>query len=353
MSKVPKGLQVLTMSDKPDKQALRLLEQNTIGTPGVGMLYKHHDVAGKLANLKHASFCSLSIRGKLYGTICFCRRLLRIDGNTISGYYVRYFTFLDHLRAAKDQQRRGKEGKVRKEVRKVLDGTGLDHQEARLFYAYVDQQNVRSGKLIEEFGFEKVGSFRVLTFSRFSPKKHFRVKQVGQGQLAAYFEASIRHYQKYQLFFEGHMQQNGTYYAVWEEGKIVCGAQAIVDQWDIVALPGWKGKLMMRFVPHLPLVKRLFDSKYRFVFLEGIFCDPGKEKWLTVLMESILSEMQVHSGILTLDATSDKYKMISKVPLGLVHWLMGEKTIDIVIKSNLTKVNSAKAPFFISGYDVL
>lgn len=39
--------------------------------------------------------------------------------------------------------------------------------------------------------------------------------------------------------------------------------------------------------------------------------------------------------------------------MGLTHKLMGEKQIEIAIKSTYEKMPDQQAPFFISGFDVL
>jgi len=61
---------------------------------------------------------------------------------------------------------------------------------------------------------------------------------------------------------------------------------------------------MMHVVPKLPVIGKLFNPDYKFVFLECMFCKEGYEKELELLLESVLATYKVSSGIICLDPTS-------------------------------------------------
>ena len=137
-----------------------------IGTPGQSMLYRHANPAQKVKSIKDPVFCNLAIRNKLYGTITFCKRTIINLGIEYPGYYLRYFTFVDQLRSNHQQNRRGTKSKIREEVKMIMDGHGLESHDNAILYAYVDPENIRTRRLIQEFGFQNLGSFHVITFSR-------------------------------------------------------------------------------------------------------------------------------------------------------------------------------------------
>ena len=110
---------------------------------------------------------------------------------------------------------------------------------------------------------------------------------------------------------------------------------------------------MMNIIPHIPFIRRLFNPKYRFVFLEAIYCKPGHEHQLEALFESVMARNKVNSALLCLDPKSKIYTSLSKINLGLIHKIMGEKAIEIFAKTNGDWKSSEKCPFFVSGYDVL
>ncbi len=344
---------LLEISKSPDDQLISMLEENVIGTPGKSMLYKHVGVRAKVTGLSDAYFCNLSIRGKLYGMVCFCRRTVLIKNRSATAFYIRYFTFLNEFRSNHEQLRRGKQSKLRDEIALLMNGVGLDYQENLLLYAYVDSENIRSKRIIEEFGFKKSGEFRTIPFSRINPKVYLAVEQLKKDQQPAMYQLLHNFYEDFQFVSFENLFEKGDYFVIKNGGEIVCGVQGIPDQWKIIDLPGVSGRLMLHILPKIPWLRRLFSPDYKFIFLEAIYCKPGYEKQLQLLLESVLAHYQAHSGIICLDPSTTLYNMVRQIKLGIVHKLMGEKSIQIVVKSSSEKMPDDVAPFFISGFDVL
>ncbi len=317
------------------------------------MMYQHVNVREKIKSLANPTFCNLHIRDKLYGTISFSKRKVFNSGKEQDGFYIRYFTFLDDFRSNNQTKRRGAKSLIRDEVHQLMNGEGLEVEKELLLYAYVDAENIRSKRLIDEFGFQKVGTFLTIPFSRLFPKASQNVQKLDSKDWDNFQTKLNQHYSKHQLFTTDQLQGKGNYFVIRENGEVVCGVQGIYDQWQIMDLPGWTGKIMMKLVPRLPVIRKLFDPDYRFVFLEAIYCKPGFEKRLAELFASVLAHYQSNSGIICLDPTSHLYAMVKKIHLGLTHNIMGEKEIEIVVKTKNNDLIKMDSPFFISGYDVL
>jgi hypothetical protein len=351
MKSVP--FKILEISKFPDDQLISLLEENVIGTPGKSMLYKHVGVRRKVTDLKDAYFCNLSIRGKLYGTVCFCRRTVFNKKVRETVFYIRYFTFLNEFRSNHQQLRKGKQSKLRDEVTMLMNGAGLEHTDDLLLYAYVDTENIRSKRIIEEFGFIEKGSFRTIPFSRINPKVNASVEKLAKDQQPFMYQLLHEFYANYHLVSFENLFEKGEYFIVKNGDEIVCGVQGIPDQWKIIDLPGTSGHLMLSILPKIPVIRRLFSPDYKFIFLESLYCKPGYEKQLQLLLESVLAHYHAYSGILCLDPSSMLYKMVRHIKPGVVHKIMGEKSIEIVVKASPGKLQEYRAPFFISGFDVL
>ncbi len=180
MSKV-KGFEILKIERKPDKQLMALLEANIIGMPGKSMVYRHSNVREKVKHFSNPYFANLSIGNRLLGSVCFSKRIVYIRGAAQTAFYLRYFTFKEGLRVNNPKKRNKKaDSLIRKDVRKLMDGEGLDVEGDLLLYAYVDPKNHRSLRLIREFGFKRISSFRVIPFSRLFPKMDSRVCLVSE-----------------------------------------------------------------------------------------------------------------------------------------------------------------------------
>jgi hypothetical protein len=347
------SFRILQIQRHPNDQLVHLLENNVIGTPGKSMLYRHVDVRKKLQSIKKPLFCNLSIRDKLYGTICFCSRDVHIAGQSYQAFYIRYFAFQNELRSDAEQERRGKSSPLRQEVQDLFNGVGLETDGNLLLYAYVDDQNVRSDKLTREFGMARSGTFRVIPFSRLSPQKHREVEQLSGSELENFRGVLAEFYKDHQLVSFEHLMDSGCYFVIKDQDEIVCGVQGIKDSWEVLELPGWSGKFLMKIIPRIPVLKRLFNPKYRFVFLEALYCQPGYEHKLSQLFGTVLAHFQAHSAILCLDPSSEVYSMIQPIKKGLTHALFGEKSISIFVKTTNLNLIDTHRPFYVSGHDVL
>jgi hypothetical protein len=347
------AFEVLEIKKQPDEQLVDLLQSNIIGTPGESMLYQHAKVRDKVYGLSDPVFCNLSIRNKLYGTITFCGRNIQNKGKGHWAYYLRYFTFVDEFRSKSNTKRRGEKSTIREDVHRLMNGEGLRTDTVLLLYAYVDEENVRSRRLIEEFGFNNAGSFHIIPFSRLSPRKNIDVEVLENKERHLFIHRLADFYKDHQLVSFENLRHKGEYFVVREKDQIVCGVQGIYDQWKIIDLPGWSGKIMMHLIPKMPWLKKLFNPDYRFVFLEAIFCHPGHETDLGALIETVLAHFSCNSGIICMDPRSKLYSIIQRISLGLTHKIMGEKEIEVVVKSSDKKMIDTRSPFFISGYDVL
>jgi len=67
----------------------------------------------------------------------------------------------------------------------------------------------------------------------------------------------------------------------------------------------------------------------------------------------VLAYYKLSSGTICLDPKSKMYVHIKKLNLGFTHKFMGEKKIDLVLKSTNKNMFSSNAPFYVSGHDVL
>lgn len=348
------GFQFLKIEQEPTDQLLGLLEENEIGTPGKSMVYQHRDIRTKIKTIPDPYFANLYIRNRLYGTICLSKRNVYTKGQLHSAYYLRYFTFREKLRSGNSRGQKGKSSsQVRHEVALLMDGKGLPKEKELVLYAYVDDENVRSKRLIDEFGFEKVGEFHTISFSRISPKTDKNVERVDFPDHENTKKLLLEFYNHEQLVSFEHTLTDGNYFTIKKNQEVVCGVQAISDRWLIKELPGISGKIMMKVLPKLPFIGRLFNPKYHFVFLESIYCKPGYESELEKLLESVLAFHQLNSGIICLDPRSQLYSVITSIKLGIIHKIMGEKKIDIRVKASGVQFANKKNPFFVSGYDVL
>ena len=345
-----KTLQTLLIERKPGAGVKQLLRDNIIGTPGKSMVYQHLKTGEKLRHIPHPYFVSLVRNKKVLATCCFCRR--EANGRTL--FYARYFSFHSALRKRGDKQpgRAGSSSLVREEIHQLLSGRYFDASSNSIFYAYIDSDNERSGRLTAEFGFLRVGSFASLVFSRWRPKASPHVHRLSEGEWKAFKPELMRFYSDHTFFTTENLFYKGNYFVLRENGEIVAGIQANPEEWKVYEMPGFSGKILIKVLPRFKLMKRIFSLHYHFVSIEGIYFRKGYESKLEPLMNHVLKAFGVHSAVLCLDVSSAICRAIKKLDLGLMSRLRKEKLMDIVVKENGGQHIDPAKPAYVSCFDV-
>jgi hypothetical protein len=348
------SIQLLTIARDPDRGVLELLTNNVIGTPGSSMVYQHLLAAEKCLAIPQPYFVSLVRKSKALGTCCFCQRSVSNGPESIEGYYVRYFTFHQSLRKLGDKfiDRPKEDGVLRREIQELLTGSQFQAAPEHLYYAYIDKGNTRSEAFVKSFGFEKVGSFVSLVFSRFRPRLSVKVQQLSPEEWLAFKPELLAFYQDHMLVSDENLFYKQQYFVVREGGEIVAGLQATAEKWRVFDMPGWAGKVMMKAFPRSRVLSKIFHPDYQFAAVEGIYFKPGYEKMLGALLEHVLAFHGVYSVVLCLDPTSKIYTAVGKLKQGFVSKIRKPKEVNVVAKGNGLESGDWKKPVYVSGFDV-
>jgi hypothetical protein len=351
----------LKIFHSPSNEIISLLKENVIGTPGLGMLYQHLEVQKKIDHIDDPYYVSLNKNDFTIGTCCFCSRNTLNNSNSIHSFYIRYFSFKEKYRTKSISQRTGitRNSKLREELLALLSGKNLGRDTTDKFfhYAYVDPRNLRSALLCKEFGFEPVRKFSTIIFNRLDPKEYKSVVEILPMQLNEVKELLKAFYKDYNMFSFENLFNSRKYYVIKDDkGKILAGIQAEPDHWRIHEMPGLSGKIILHVLSYIPYLNRLFNKDYRFLTLEGLYYAPGCEKYLEILIESLLAKYKLNSGMIWVDADSILYKILRSLNLGLVDKLNKEVMADVIckfIRFDKTEIDRFKSnPAYISGTDL-
>lgn len=336
----------------PNEEIRNLLKQNVIGTPGKSLVYQHMTVDEKLSHLQAPYFLSVHLGGKVVGTCCFVKRHTTTAGVRSLSYYIRYFSFRSSLRSSSEAiTRLGKKSLLRDEINVLLEGGILeDGPGSHLFYAYVDPQNTRSGRIIASFGFEAVAKFKTVFFSRFMPRRSAQVTPLMPGDIPEVMERLSNFYKEYSLVTLDNIGYQDGYLVYHDRGRIVAGLQANDEHWRVHEIAG--GKLLLHFVSALPLLNRLFHRDFRFLAIEGIFYETGYEHAIATLLESALALRGRHTAILCLDPDAEVYRAVHAMDRGFIRHLTSKKEMAVMAKGNGLDLSPVRrSPVYVSGFD--
>jgi hypothetical protein len=349
------------VSRDADKTLTSLLRANVIGTPARSLLYQHQTVDEKLAHIAEPYFIQLKRNERVVGTCCFCKRSVRLDGNAITAFYVRYFTFNQRFRSANTiikQNNRRSQGRLRILTQALLNGESLDVPKDTPFfhYAYVDPGNIRSMRMCEDFGFQKMRTFSTVLFTRFFPKVQADVERVTPKGMAEVRELLSGFYADYNMYSEENLFFNDYYVVRDDRKRIVAGVQVNRDRWKVLALPGKTGGRQLQLISGVPFLNRIIRQNFHFLSVEGIFVREGFETVLQQLLESMLAREGLNTILISLDVDAPLSRMIRSLDLGLAARLKKEVEGSVICyTSNMTpeQIDLLKSrPAYISGFDV-
>lgn len=337
----------IILEDKPNKSAIELLHTTLWGTNGP--IFVHLDTAEKVDHLSKSLAFSLEKNGSTIGTCTVLEREITVEGKKYITWYGRYFTI--------DKQYQGS----------IFGGLLLKHMKAymesisnlpTIFYAYVDQANPRSSKLLKYIGFEIIRSFETSVFSRMYPKKDKRVTKIQKEDVEPVL-ALLKKQCDGNIFvnFDNLFFQD-NYFVLKNGMEVIAGVQASVVKWKINCLPGFSGKVMIKILPHLPFISRLFNPKnFSFVAFEGMYCKPGYEKELFTLMESTCAELKLCTGMMWMDPESKLSKRVKNAGRwGIMNKMKEDLPVHVVAGfRNVTEEDQQafyKNPAYISAFDL-
>lgn len=339
------GLQYKLL-EKPVPEIKQLLEETVYGTKG--LLYSHLDVIERSNALKEGHFHGLWRGESLIALAVYCGRKLSHEGEEINGRYIRFFS------VKKTEQSKG--------LGRLLTSCIEQHYYAQgnnptLFYAYIDNKNLRSMKVSGHFNGQLCGHFDTYLFSRFSPRRSARVRKAMEADKPAILEILKKQYDGYAEFHTDYIFYNDNYYVLEQDGEVVAGIQSNPVRWKIVNIPGFQGFLMKHILPALPYINRLFNPKvFRFSALEGIFYRDNPLV-LEELISHCLAEQKNHTAMFWADVNDSYLQQLAKrCNLGFVSKVQHNPRVNFIIIPYLMSDAQVQVlheqPKYISAFDV-
>ncbi len=354
----------LDLHDTPPEGAVALLNSTIWGTEG-GMRYHHFNTRDRITKQLDPQFLTLHKSGRFLALLGFSRRQLSQPSGVTEAFYIRYFSMVSTFQRRNSTgtaSRKNSDSLVKKAVRRLMSKPGEMHvqpgagPEEALFYAFVESENDRSMEMTQALGFEPVGKFSTILFSRLFPKWKKGVEVLNPEDLVEVKFRTIDFYRGHALFTDKNIFREGTYYVYRDGGKIVAGLNAFDCHWKIIEMSGLSGKLILRLLPKIPLVNRIFNpNSFKFVAYEGLWHLPGHENRIFDLMESALANLKLNAGMIWLDRRSPLDPVIRGGHLGILQHLNSDVPVGVVAR--FVKVpdeirNEIRSqPLYISAFD--
>jgi len=351
----------LHLHDEAPPEAVDLLVNTVWGTEG-GVRYRHSHTLGRIGKQLNPQYLTLHKSDRLLGVLGFMQRKVQQPAGEVEAFYIRYLSMMSTFQRQSSEgagSRRRSDGLIKRMVGRML-GKPSDLNveagmgpEAALFYAYVELDNERSLEMTQAMGFEPIGQFSTILFSRFKPKRSAMV-QLLRPEDEATVRAHLRHfYRDHALFYDANAFREGPYYVCWDGGKIVAGFKANLCEWKVEEMAGWSGLMIM---PKLPYLRDVFNPNgFRFFATEAMWHLPGYEMRLFDLLETALVDTERNTAMIWLDRRSPLDAVIRQGSLGLFHKLQADAPADIIARfinvPDHIKADIRNKPLYISSFD--
>ena len=352
------------------------ISKTILGTPG-GLIYRLVDTVNKLGDMGLVYFMTLRKSTRLLGSVGLVHRMAKNGSKSFSTYYIRYFSIFAPLRI-KTYKERKKELKEAKKQGNIFQKNNLIKDKVIPFFdnmtslndpsipsdtksfsfAYIEKKNYRSMDFSSMMGYITTREFATLVFSRFYPKKNENVSVISSEEKPWVLKKLNEKYFDYTTFYTDNIFYKDQYFVYKEKGEIVAGVQANRVEWEILEFPGRNGAFLMKMVPKLPLMSKLFQpGSFKFAAFEGIYYKPGHENKLPGLFESACTMLGVNVGLSWMDTESFLYQdVIEAGNLGFLGKVMKSQPANVRVKFLDVPENEQKEffekPAYISVFDM-
>lgn len=315
-----------------------------------GAVYQRHDLSERLYSLPDPYLILLRDAVAIAGTAVFNKRIGYIGNTPLPFFYVCFFAASPRIRGR---------GLIKQFGASFMTRIREDESTPAVYMGVIERGNHSSYKVAQNAGYNTISLLKTVGFSRFFPKKDPRCRRALPEEYATIKERLTATYSYHALVHFTHLFMRGDYYVLAENGQLIAGVQVHPARWTIKKMPGLLGKAIMHILPHIPLIKRLYNPKdFRFLTFEGVFYPDNRIDVLHRLLSAVLADKQHHTALFFLDERSPLYEaLLQHGKLGLVHTFT--KGNDARIVASFAQVDRHTAeeltakPWYTTGFDYI
>jgi len=311
-------------------------------THGKGNLNTRSVQPPEVVQLKHNT--------DLISVAVFSNRMISISKKKIKSVYTRYFST--------EQQYKGL-GIVSSFCESTFQKIYNSKEALSLFYCLVEKNNKSSHRIVEKVGFKAWREIKTVGFSRFFPRKDAHVYDLCTCESEETQEWLSTVYEDYSFVNFDHLFKENPYYVYRDKGEVLAGVQVFSCEWEVKKIDGFKGKLVKKLVPYIPILRNVINPhKMRFLALEGLYVKEGNEQQFQTLIESLMANFGVNAAMTFLDFESKEYKLLSNNKKnGLLNSFCKDNSARLMVKAKdfsddeLSEIMTK--PAYISAYDTV
>lgn len=315
-----------------------------------GAIYQNLKVEEHIKLIVNPSLMAIEQEDELQATALFSNVQVLSGPEVYNCHYIRYFATNPAVRGT---------GLMKRYASDAMRLISAGEKRKTVYFALVERGNKASFKAVQNAGYAQTGNIKTLGFSRFFPRQPKQLYHVqSEVDKKAVMDVLANQYAGHALTQFHAVFLHDQYYVIKDEdGSLLAGCQFHRGAWKVNRMPGTLGKLVVKWLPHLPILRRIFNPrKFEFLTFEAIFCKAGKEKSLNDLFEGLLAKNSINSAMFWLDEKDPLFDPLqSALQFGLFHHFV--KANDVHMMQSFLHFSAAEKeqftnrPFYASAFD--
>jgi hypothetical protein len=184
--------------------------------------------------------------------------------------------------------------------------------------AFVEAGNIRSKRAVQKSGHEYINVFSALSHMSLMPKANKNVSKLNKDDESKILSLLNRQYNNRTFFSVNESFDPESYYVLKENNEIKAGLQVKVASWTFLKFPGLYGFFLMKIVPKIPILKKIFNPKnHSFMKIGNIYITDGRS--FSQLLDAVLNLYNLNTCMACLNPNSEvDSKIIAEMKKGLL-----------------------------------
>ncbi len=283
-------------------EIVQLLEKVVWGTEGAR--YTLTDIEPTLRHLPNTSWITVTKGENVIGARLFIEKQAQSSGRSLHSFYHSFFAI--------DPAEKGK-GYGKMLARETVESLRKKLGKRGLIYCHVEVDNQRSLAISESLGYQRVGQFHAMTFSRFFPSASPRLRKLTTAEKPQALRMLNELYADYAITDFSLSLQPESYFVLAEGDKLLAGVQVEPQRWRILSLAGFGSAAALLLLPHLPLLRDLFNPQnFQFLKAGNLFFQKDHPEHAFELLEAVLTHHHLKTAMMFWDKESPVFKQFSK-----------------------------------------
>lgn len=296
----------ITIDNTYDHTFLEFIRNITYGTNG--MIYKINSVETEFKKYKDPLFISLKENDQLVGIRVLNHKQMQQNGFNVDIFYKSLLAI--------DPEKRNK-GYGTLILDKITEHIFSKYDKV-ILSAFVEEGNIRSKRAVQKANFEHIASFAALSHICLRPKANKNVTILGKDDESKILSLLTSQYSDRTFVDVDGSFEPESYYILKENNEIKAGLQVKVASWSFVQFSGLYGFMLMKIVPKIPILKRIFNpTNHSFIRIGNGYITDGIS--FTELLHTVLHQYGFNTCLACLNPNSDiDSKIIAEMKKGIL-----------------------------------